>query len=49
MNNEESPMNNLPNPLYNLHQQAEAEFQPYDQLEIVSTFDEPQAEYSAIR
>jgi len=43
------PMNNLPNPLRDLHQQAEAEFQPYDQLEIVSTFDEPQAEYAAIR
>lgn len=40
---------NFPNPLHNLHQQAEAEFQPYDQLEIVSTFDEPQAEYAAIR
>ena len=39
----------FPNPLHDLHQQAEAEFQPYDQLEIVSTFDEPQAEYSAIR
>ncbi len=39
----------FPNPLHNLHQQAEAEFQPYDQLEIVSTFDEPQAEYAAIR
>jgi folate-binding protein YgfZ len=39
----------LPNPLHDLHQQAEAEFQLYDQLEIVSTFDEPQAEYAAIR
>jgi aminomethyltransferase len=49
MNNEESPMNNFPNPLHDLHQQAEAEFQPYDQLEIVTTFDEPQAEYAATR
>lgn len=39
----------LPNPLYALHQQAEAEFQPYGSLEIVSTFGEPQAEYAAIR
>src|SRR6476620_6885266 len=37
------------NPLHDLNKQAEAEFQPYDQLEIVSTFDEPQAEYAAIR
>lgn len=38
-----------PNPLYALHQQAQAEFQPYGALEIVSTFGEPQAEYAAIR
>ncbi len=37
------------NPLHELHQQAEAEFQPYGEIEIVSTFGEPQAEYSAIR
>jgi folate-binding protein YgfZ len=40
--------NLLPNPLYELHQQAEAEFQSYAQLPIVSTFGEPQAEYAAI-
>jgi folate-binding protein YgfZ len=39
---------NLPNPLRPLHDAAEAEFQPYASLEIVSTFGEPQAEYSAI-
>src|SRR3954447_6044721 len=37
------------NPLFPLHQQAEAEFQPYADIEIVSTFGEPQAEYAAIR
>jgi folate-binding protein YgfZ len=40
-----SPMN----PLLNLHQQADAETQFYDQIEIVSTFGVPQAEYAAIR
>jgi folate-binding protein YgfZ len=39
----------LPNPLHALHTQAEAEFQPYEQLEIVSTFGQPEAEYAAIR
>jgi folate-binding protein YgfZ len=38
----------LPNPLLALHQQAEAELQPYAQVEIVSTFGEPQAEYAAL-
>jgi folate-binding protein YgfZ len=37
------------NPLHDLHRQAEAEFQPYADIEIVSTFGEPQAEYAAIR
>jgi folate-binding protein YgfZ len=37
------------NPLYPLHQQAQAEFQSWDEMEIVSTFGEPQAEYAAIR
>jgi aminomethyltransferase len=37
------------NSLHEIHQQAQAEFQAYDQIEIVSTFGEPQAEYSAIR
>src|SRR5450432_3214991 len=37
------------NPLLPLHQQAQAELQMYDQIEIVSTFGEPQAEYAAIR
>src|SRR5436309_15292680 len=39
----------LPNPLHALHAQAEAEFQAYEQLEIVSTFGQPEAEYAAIR
>jgi aminomethyltransferase len=39
----------LPNPLHAVHAGADAEFQPYADLEIVSTFGEPQAEYSAIR
>src|SRR5215213_6940406 len=39
----------LPNPLRDTHEQGGAEFQPYADLEIVSTFGEPQAEYSAIR
>src|SRR5947199_8953782 len=39
----------LPNPLRELHEQAQAEFQPYADVEIVSTFGEPQAEYAAIR
>jgi folate-binding protein YgfZ len=38
----------LPNPLHDLHQQAQAEFQSYAELPIVSTFGEPQAEYAAI-
>lgn len=37
------------NPLHEIHEQAEAEFQSYGDLEIVSTFGEPQAEYAAIR
>jgi folate-binding protein YgfZ len=37
------------NPLRQLHEQAEAEFQAYGDLEIVCTFGEPQAEYAAIR
>jgi folate-binding protein YgfZ len=36
-------------PLHDLHEQAEAEFQPYATLQIVSTFGEPQAEYAALR
>ena len=36
------------NPLLDLHRQADAEFQPYGDLEIVTTFGEPQAEYAAI-
>lgn len=39
----------IPNPLLEVHHQAEAELQPYGQVEIVSTFGEPQAEYAAIR
>lgn len=44
-------MENLPqiaNPLLPLHRQAEAETQRYGDLEIVSTFGEPQAEYAAL-
>jgi folate-binding protein YgfZ len=37
------------NPLLNLFEQAGAEFQAYDQIQIVSTFGEPEAEYAAIR
>ncbi len=36
------------NPLHDLHAQAQAEFQPYADTEIVATFGEPQAEYAAI-
>ena len=36
-------------PLHDLHEQAEAEFQPYAAGEIVSTFGEPQAEYASLR
>jgi folate-binding protein YgfZ len=43
------PQQPIANPLRSLHQQAEAEFQAYAQVEIVSTFGEPQAEYAAIR
>jgi len=39
----------LSNPLHAVHEQAEAEFQPYAQLQIVSTFGQPEAEYAAIR
>lgn len=38
----------LPNPLFALHEQSGAEFQAYADLQIVSTFGEPQAEYAAI-
>src|SRR5688500_18548493 len=37
------------NPLLDLHRQANAETQPYGEIEIVSTFGEVQAEYAAIR
>jgi folate-binding protein YgfZ len=37
------------NPLQELHRQAEAEFQTYGDVEIVSTFGEVPAEYAAIR
>src|SRR5438105_11459203 len=37
------------NTLLDLHRQAEAEFQPYGEIEIVSTFGEPPAEYAAVR
>jgi folate-binding protein YgfZ len=37
------------NPLLELHQKADAEFQAYGQVQIVGTFGEPEAEYAAIR
>jgi folate-binding protein YgfZ len=39
----------MPNVLLDLHKQAAAETQAYGDIEIVSTFGEPQAEYAAIR
>ena len=36
-------------PLHILHENAGAQFQPYGDVTIVSTFGEPQAEYAAIR
>ena len=39
----------IPNPLLGLHEKANAEMQAYDQVQIVSTFGEPEAEYAAIR
>jgi folate-binding protein YgfZ len=42
------PQATLPNPLHNLHASVNAETLPYGAIEIVSTFGEPQAEYSAI-
>ncbi len=39
----------MSNPLQVAHEKAQAEFQPYGQIQIVSTFGEPQAEYAAIR
>ncbi|HEY2587140.1 MAG TPA: glycine cleavage T C-terminal barrel domain-containing protein [Tepidisphaeraceae bacterium] len=39
----------IPNPLLRLHERGEAELQAYDQVQIVSTFGEPEAEYAAIR
>jgi aminomethyltransferase len=37
-----------PSALLDLHRQAEAELQPYGDIEIVSTFGQPQAEYAAL-
>ena len=37
------------NALLDIHRQAGAEFQPYGEIEIVSTFGEVPAEYAAIR
>ena len=39
----------MPTPLRDLHDAAGAEFQPYDRVDVVATFGEPQAEYAAIR
>jgi folate-binding protein YgfZ len=38
----------MSDPLHDLHVQAEAEFQAYGDIQIVSTFGEPQLEYAAI-
>jgi len=38
----------LPNPLLNLHHALDAETQPYGQIEIVTTFGQPQLEYAAL-
>lgn len=39
----------FPNPLQEIHEQAEAEFQSWAEIQIVQTFGEPQAEYAFIR
>jgi folate-binding protein YgfZ len=39
----------LPNALHDMHAAAGAEFQPYERLEIVSTYGDPRAEYDALR
>ena len=38
----------IPNPLHDAHEQANAEFQAYGDVQIVATFGQPQAEYAAI-
>jgi len=38
----------LSNPLLELHQQTDAEFGQWEQIQIVQTFGEPQAEYATI-
>ncbi|HVT89994.1 MAG TPA: glycine cleavage T C-terminal barrel domain-containing protein [Tepidisphaeraceae bacterium] len=38
-----------PNPLFELHRQAEAEFQNWENVQIVQTFGQPQAEYAVLR
>jgi folate-binding protein YgfZ len=40
---------NTTSPLHSVHEGAGAEFQPYGETPIVSTFGEPQAEYAAVR
>ncbi|HET6246791.1 MAG TPA: glycine cleavage T C-terminal barrel domain-containing protein [Tepidisphaeraceae bacterium] len=49
MSESPQPAPSLPNPLRDLHEKNNAEFQPYAAVEIVSTFGEPQAEYASIR
>src|SRR5579871_3644964 len=39
----------IPNPLFEIHERAGAEFQAYDQVQIVTTYGEPEAEYAAVR
>jgi folate-binding protein YgfZ len=38
-----------PNPLRNMHDSSDTDFQAYADLEIVSTFGQPEAEYAAVR
>ena len=40
--------NKILNPLHDIQRQAEAEFQPYGDIEIVSTYGQPEAEYAAL-
>lgn len=48
--NKIDPMPSIfPNPLQDIHEQAEAEFQSWAEIQIAQTFGEPQAEYAFIR
>lgn len=45
---ESSEVSAPPSALHALHESVEAEFQPYGPVQIVSTFGQPEAEYSAV-